>query len=186
MSRLPLIDPAHAEGETKDLFDAVRTKMGKVPNLVKALANSPALLKTYLGMSGALGESRLSAPLRERIALALAELNACGYCLSAHTAIGGMLRIPAEEIEAARRGEAPDARDAAAITLARQVLLERGHVRDAQLAAARAAGLDDQDIAEIFGVALLNLFTNWFNHLAVTPIDFPEVVPGVAGAAASR
>ena len=51
MSRLPLVDPSHAQGKTHDLFTAVKSQMGRVPNLMKAMANSPAVLEGYLGFS---------------------------------------------------------------------------------------------------------------------------------------
>lgn len=183
-ARLPLIDPARATGPAKDLLDAVKAKMGLVPNLTRALANSPAALKSYLDFSGALAGSSLSARQREQLALAVAEVNACGYCLSAHTLIGGKLGLKEEQVLDARRGLADDAKTAALLKLAQRIVLERGHVKDADLRAAREAGVTDGELAETVAVVALNLFTNYFNHVAATPIDFPEVKPGVPAAVA--
>ena len=182
--RLPLIDPATATGPKKELLDAVRSKMGVVPNLTRALANSPAALRAYLDFSGALAGASLPARLREQIALTVAEVNACGYCLSAHTAIGGKLGLSEAQILDARRATAGEPKAAAILRLARKIVLERGEVKDADLRAAREAGVSDAEIAETVATVVLNVFTNWFNHVAGTPIDFPEVKPGVPEAVA--
>lgn len=178
-ARLTLIDPALAQGERKELLDAVRAKLGLVPNLTRALANSPAALKGYLELSGALAGSSLTPRQREQLALAVAEVNACGYCLSAHALIGGKLGLKEEQLLDARRGLAADPKTAALLKLAQRIVIERGQVKDQELRSAREAGVSDAEITETVAVVALNLFTNYLNHLAATPIDFPEVKPGV-------
>jgi len=178
MNRLALIDPVHATGRTAELLGAVQQKLGRVPNILRVLANSPAALEAYLGLSAALESSSLSGRLREQIALAVAEINACGYCLSAHTAIAGRLGLSEAQIQAARRAEAEVKRDAATLKLVREIVLRRGEIRDGDLLAAREAGISDSEIADILVAVTLNLFTNYLNHVARTPVDFPEVQPG--------
>ena len=182
MSRIQQIDPAQATGQAKELLDAVQKKMGMVPNMVAAMASSPAFLEGYLGLSGAVGKNSLSPKLRERIALAVGELNSCDYCLSAHTLIGGKLGLAESEVLAARRAEADEPFDAAVLALAKALVLQRGDLRDEDLRAARDAGLDDGQIADVLGTVVLNTMTNWFNHVARTAIDFPEVKAGAAAA----
>jgi uncharacterized peroxidase-related enzyme len=183
-ARLPLIDPTRATGPQKELLDAVRAKMGLVPNVVRALAGSPAALKSYIDFSAALAGGSLSARQREQLALAVAEVNACGYCLSAHTLIGGKSGLKEAQVLDARRGTADDLKTAALLKLAQRIVVERGHVKDADLRAAREAGASDAELAETVAVVAFNLFTNYFNHVAATPIDFPEVKPGVPAAVA--
>lgn len=77
MSRLPLVDPAQAQGKAQDLLEAVKAKMGRVPNMMKAMANAPAVLEGYLGLSGALAHGALDPKIRERLAMEMAEANAC-------------------------------------------------------------------------------------------------------------
>ena len=175
MPRLPLIDPANATGAAKPLLDAVGKKLGLVPNMTRAMANSPAVLKAYLEFSGALAGASLSAKTRELVALTVGEVNGCNYCLSAHTAIGGMLGLPGETLLAARQAKSDDPHTDAVLRLARALVLQRGLVSDADLRDARAAGVSDGQIAEIVATVALNVFTNWFNHVAETPVDFPAV-----------
>lgn len=141
------------------------------------MANSPAVLEGYLGLSGAFGKGSLSAKNREQIALAVGQANHCDYCLAAHSAIGRMVGLTPDQILDSRRGTAIDPKADAVIRFARKLVDERGRVSDADVAEVRAAGLNDGAIAEVVANVALNIFTNYFNHVAETDIDFPEVEP---------
>ncbi len=177
MSRIPQINPESATGRAKELLDAVKGKLGLVPNMTRAMANSPAVLDGYLSLSGALSKGHLNAKQREQIALTVGEVNGCDYCLAAHSTIGKMVGLTAEQIMDSRRGTAVDPKAEALVVFARRVVDERGRVSDLDLANARAAGLDDAALAEVVANVALNLFTNYFNHVAETDIDFPKVEP---------
>lgn len=177
MSRIHQIAPDSATGKAKELLDAVHGKLGLVPNITRAMANSPAVLEGYLGLSGALGKGSLSAKNREQIALAVGQANHCDYCLAAHSAIGRMVGLTPDQILDSRRGTAIDPKADAVIRFARKLVDERGRVSDADVAEVRAAGLNDGGIAEVVTNVALNIFTNYFNHVAETDIDFPKVEP---------
>ena len=177
MSRIHQIAPEAATGTAKGLLDAVNAKLGLVPNITRAMANSPAVLEGYLSLSGALGKGSLSAKNREQIALAVGQANRCEYCLAAHSAIGKMVGLTPDQILDSRRGTAIDPKSDAVIRFARKVVDQRGQVSDTDVAEVRAAGLDDGGIAEVVANVALNIFTNYFNHVAETDIDFPKVEP---------
>ena len=145
--------------------------------MTRAMANAPAVLDGYLSLSGALGKGALSAKTREQIALAVGQANGCDYCLAAHSAIGKMVGLTADQILDSRRGTSVDSKTDAIIRFARQVVEKQGRVTDADLADARIAGLDDSAVAEIVANVALNIFTNYFNHVAETDIDFPKAEP---------
>ena len=175
MSRIHSINPESATGKAKELLAAVKAKLGLVPNMTRAMANAPAVLDGYLSFSGALSHgTSLTAKQREQIALAVGQANECDYCLAAHSTIGKMVGLSAEQILDSRRGTAVDPKSEAVISLARKLVAERGRISNADLAEARAAGLDDAAIAEIVANTALNIFTNYFNHVAETEIDFPK------------
>lgn len=174
--RITALDPDTATGKAKELFNAVQGKLGMVPNMMRTMGTSPALLNGYLSLSGALAEGSIRPGLGEQIALAVANANACNYCNAAHTFIGEKLaglKMPA--IDLAREGRSTDAREQAAITFARVLVEKRGLVSDADVAAARSGGLNDAAIAEVVGHVALNILTNYFNNTAGTVVDFPEV-----------
>jgi len=182
MSRLQPVDPAAATGTAKELLDRIQAAFGVTPNMAQAMAANPAVLDGWLHLSTTLGRT-LNPKLNERIAIAIAEANGCGYCLSAHTAVGRMVGLDADELDASRRGGSADAKVSAALRFAREVNAQRGHVSDEDIARVRAAGYDDRDIAAIVGHVALNVLTNYFNLVAQTEIDFPEVRPMVRKAA---
>lgn len=175
MSRLKAIQPEDASGKAKELLGAVQSKLGLVPNLAKVLANSTAALEAYLGFSGALGQGVLSAQLREEIALAVAQTNSCDYCLAAHAAIGKMAGLDAAAIASSRNARSANGKENAALSFAKQLVQDRGNTTDAQLQALRQAGFSDGEVAEIVANVALNIFTNYFNHVAQTDVDFPRV-----------
>ncbi|MBB5337763.1 carboxymuconolactone decarboxylase family protein [Tunturiibacter gelidoferens] len=181
MSRLSAIDPNVATGKAKDLLTAVHGALGIVPNMTKVMANSPAVLEGYLGLSGALGKGLLDAKTREQLALVSAQENECDYCLSAHSAIGKMVGLTPEQIGEARNGHGRDAHATAALTFARRVLETRGEISDQDLVAVRAAGFNDGQVAEIIAHVALNVLTNYFNKAAQVEIDFPKVSFANAG-----
>ncbi len=173
MPRLNTVDPARAEGKAKELFDG--PLKGKHLNLFKGMANSPAALQGYLGLAGALNSAKLSGREREIIALVVAQTNECGYCLAAHTTLGKMAGLSEAETVAARRGEFADPRLTALTRFTRAVLDRRGAVSDADLKAFRDAGYTDAHVAEVVASVALNVYTNYFNRLNDTAIDFPPV-----------
>jgi uncharacterized peroxidase-related enzyme len=175
MSRLQVIDPSTASGKTKDLLDAVKAKLGLVPNMTKVMANSPEVLEAYLGFNGALSAGLLEPKVREQIALLTAQQNHCNYCLSAHTAIGKMVGLNQEQIVASRQGQGSSEKVTAALTFAKRVLESKGQISGSDLESVRAAGLSDGEIAEIIAHVALNVFTNYFNIAAEVDIDFPKV-----------
>ena len=173
--RIPSITPASATGPIAETFKAVQAKLGVVPNMVQAMASSPAVLNGYLALSGALGHGKLSAKVREQIAIFVAESNGCTYCLSAHTAISAKLGIAADAASAARTGRSADPKTAAALAVAGAALRKRGRLDDADFAAAHGAGLDDAEIAEVIANVAVNVLTNYFNEAFRTEVDFPLV-----------
>ena len=175
MPRLTAIDPATASGEAKALLDGVQDKLGMAPNIVRTMANSPAVLKAYLGFGEALAGGRFDARSREAFALAVAGVNGCEYCASAHTAFSKGLKVGEDEIERRLDGHSSDPELDAALVFARQLVEKRGFVDDEDIAAVRAAGHDDGAIAEIVANVAANIFANYFDHVAQTEIDFPKV-----------
>lgn len=176
MNALPLVDPATATGPAADLLAAVKKSLGVVPNMTKAMANSPALLEGYIGLNGALNGGVLPVATRESIALAVGQENSCNYCLSAHTYLGEhVAKMSGDAILDARGASADDPKTAAILALAVAVTRGRGQVDADTLARVRAAGVADAEIAETVGHVALNVLTNYFNILAEVEIDFPVV-----------
>lgn len=180
MSRIPPVEAASATDEQKALFDAIRAQLGVVPNFLKVFAHSPAALRAFLGLHGIAGDGALDSQTRERIALALAQQNACAYCLSAHTAIGRNAGLSNDEMASNRAGSSQDARAAAAVEFARALVAATGEVSNTELQAVRDAGYSDAEIVEIITHVGMNVLTNILGKASRVEIDFSKVALAAA------
>lgn len=175
MSRLPLATASNAPAASQPLLDQVQAAFGATPNMFRVVANSPAALQAMWGFFGALGGGTLPAKLGEQIAVAVADRNACHYCLAAHTALGRKAGASADEMSEAQAGRSSDPKTAAALSFALKLVEHRGAASDADVQALRDAGFDDGQLVEILAHVALNLFTNYVNVAFDTPVDFPAI-----------
>ncbi|MEM7806317.1 MAG: carboxymuconolactone decarboxylase family protein, partial [Pseudomonadota bacterium] len=162
MSRIPTpATVADAPAQSQPLLENVQKSLGSVPNLFRIVANSPAALEGYLGLNGALAQGQLDAATRERIALAVAEINGCGYCLAAHSYLGkNVAKLTGTEIAANRQGTSTDARADAAVRFAAEIARERGQVSADAVNTVKRAGYSDAEVVEIVAHVALNTLTN--------------------------
>ena len=170
--------------EAQEKLDAIQANLGMVPNIFKTFAHSPAVLDFYMQGSGALGNTSISAQLRESIALAVAGANSCDYCASAHTAIGAGAGLSADEMANNLNANSDEAKTQAALDFSIKLVNSQGNATDADVQALKDAGYSEGEVLEITAVVAFNIFTNYFNHVADTDIDFPLVsTEGVSKAA---
>jgi uncharacterized peroxidase-related enzyme len=177
MTRIPIPGTINdAPAASQPLLEAVKKQLGVVPNLFRLVSTSPDALQGYLGLSGALSKGALPAATRERIALVVAEINGCDYCLSAHSYLGkNLAKLDDAEIAANRNGASNDPKADAAVRFAAKVVRERGHVSEDDVRAVKLAGYDDAQVIEIVLHVALNTWTNYINEVAKTDIDVPVV-----------
>lgn len=173
MARLTQLTDTDASPEAAALFTAIKGKLGMVPNLYRVAANQPNVLAALLGLNETLAGGNFDPRSREAIALTVAGINSCDYCASAHAAISAGLKVPSEAIDDHLAGRSDDPRLAAILRLARVIVTTKGHIPDAELEAAKTAGLSEADIVETTANVVVNIFTNYLNHVAGTDIDFP-------------
>jgi uncharacterized peroxidase-related enzyme len=175
MSRIPLLTTEQAPAASQPLLQGIHQAFGATPNMFKAVAHSPAALQSMWGAFGALGSGTLPPKLTEQIAVAVADRNACAYCLAAHTALGRKAGATTDEMRAAQQGESTDARTQAVLRFALTLVDTRGQASDQDVEALKQAGLNDGQIVEVLAHVALNLFTNYVNVAFDVPVDFPLV-----------
>lgn len=175
MPRIAPLTDDQAEGQAAELFSAITQKVGKVPNLYRTLGQAPSVLAGLLQLGEVLDGGSLSAPVKEQIALRVANRNGCDYCEAAHTAIGKAVGLSEDQVIDARQGNANDDKAQAILHLVDAILEREGFVTDDQLDIAREAGLSDAEVLEVTGQVIKNFFTNFVNHLAQTEVDFPPI-----------
>lgn len=177
--RITRINPENTTGTTKELLDAVKGKLGGIPNTFATMASSPSALGGYLGLMMTLEKGKLTNECRNQISILVSELNKCPYCLSAFTALGKGAGMDDEGVHMCRLATSTDPKISAALTFVKTVMEKRGQVSDADVTDVRKAGYGDEEIGEMIASIALYTFINYFNIVAKTEIDFPLVTPGV-------
>lgn len=176
MARITEITAETASEEVKPLIDSIQKKLGKVPNIFKNMANSPAVLSGYLSLSDAAGKTSLSPSLREQISLVVGQTNHCNYCLAAHSTIGQSIGLSETDVINARKGHGKTPKEEAILQFAKSVVEKRGVISASEVEALKKAEVTDQELVEIILIISINIFTNYFNHITDPVIDF-KVAP---------
>lgn len=175
MSNIQLINPDNTSGAHKDVFDQINGAFGSIPNMFKAIGNSLPAVESMWTSFGALSKGKLGPKLGEQIAVYVAELNQCQYCLSAHTLLGINAGATEEEMKQAQAGKSSDPRTQAALDFAGKLVRGRAHLKSEDFAEVRRGGFGDEEIAELLAHVALNIFTNYTNVALDVPIDFPKI-----------
>jgi uncharacterized peroxidase-related enzyme len=173
MARLNVVTPAQATGQTKELYDAIKRAVGAVPNIYQGVGNSAAALEGVLHIGEVLKKGQLNAAEMEAIKLAVSQAYGCNYCLAVHSLLGKKAGLTDEELLRIRRGASQKPNIGALVKFVNIALHPQARVSDDDLRAVRAAGYNDAQIAETLLVIAQTVFTNLFNRVHQTPLDFP-------------
>lgn len=174
MNNINLLEKEQLSKEIQETLNEI-TKGARVINIFKVMSNSLATLKTFLGITSALKTSTIPADISERIALRLAVLNGCNYCLAAHSYSASKI-LSHEEILNARAGKSCGEKANVALIFAESVMKNAGKVSDEELEKVKKAGFTNGEILEIVTIVTLNFFTNAVNNISHTKVDFPKPV----------
>jgi AhpD family alkylhydroperoxidase len=173
MKNLESLSPEQAPEISKQIFQGLKQKIGMVPNIYATIGNSGPALKATLSIGESLAGGEYSPKETEVIALAIAQANACNYCLAAHTAVGKGVGLSSDEALAVRAGESTDEKLNSLTILAKSITETRGYPEQSQIDAFFQAGYSRAALAELIVLVGLNTITNYTNHIAGTEIDFP-------------
>jgi uncharacterized peroxidase-related enzyme len=178
MSRLSQLDIKEATGVTAELFATIKRAAGRVPNAYAAIGtHSPAVLGAAIAGDTVLAKSSLEKADVEAIKLAVSELAGCDYCAAAHTAVGKLVGLTQEQTQHIRAGEATgNAKRDALVHFVRTLASGHGTLDEKELNAVREAGYSDAQVVDaLFAMSVIN-FTNLFNRVNDTTLDFPALV----------
>lgn len=177
MQRIQSVEPSQAQGRTRELLETVEKAFGVIPNVAKVMANSPAVLDSFLALTTAMGGVTIGGKLHHQIKLATSEANTCDYCNSILTHLGKKGGFSATDLIDGRKASSADVRTDAALKFAKTVLDSHGRVSDEEVQAIRNAGFSDTEVVEIVASVVVGCFTNFLNNVADTTLDIPQVEP---------
>lgn len=169
---LPVNTIETAPEAAKSALEGAHKMLGFVPNLYGMLSTNPATLEAYLHLSKALEKSGLN-PLEQQVVLLTVSIeNGCEYCVAAHSAIAGMMKLPESVVHALRnRQPIADSKLESLRSFTATVVQQRGHLKDDQVSEFLAAGYDGGSILAVITAVALKTISNYANHIAETPLD---------------
>ncbi len=172
MPRLNIVEPKSDTGPGADLLNG--PLKNKQINIFKGMATNPGVLKAFLGYAGGVKAGSLTESEHEIVQLVMAQENHCDYCTAAHTQIAKGTGLSDDEITGVRSGNATNDKHQALAEFTLSVWQKNGYVSDEELDAFRDAGYDDAAVIEVIAEMSIAAFTNMFNHVNETTVDFPE------------
>lgn len=176
MQRIPTIELEATSGTVRETLDAIKAQRGHIFNLHKVLANSETALNAYHHLLADLAKGALPMPLRNKIAVMIAELHKSVYAIAAFAAISKMGGASDQEIAQARQGVSGEAKTDAALKFAKKVMETRGTVDDTDVAATRDAGWSNAEILEIIVNVATYTLMNYIALVTGIESDFPPVI----------
>src|SRR3984893_11549216 len=168
MSRLSV---PYLESDTSasgQIYAQIKKAIGSVPNTFAAIAaHGPAALKSVLAADAVLAAGQL-------IKRVLSAAGGGDYCVSAHDHLAKLAGVKPEVLKQIREGQpSGDAKRDALVGFVRKLAQSSGTVSDEDFAAIKAAGYSDAQLVEISLAFATTVFTNVFNRINDTEIDFP-------------
>jgi uncharacterized peroxidase-related enzyme len=177
MSRIAIPAIESATGPTAELYAQIKQAAGKVPNTFAVIgALGPAALKAMLHADEVLARSSLSKQDQETIKLLVSELSGCDYCAAAHTQLAKTTGLPPAIVRQIRAGQPTgDAKRDALVRLVGELVRASGTLSDQDFSAIKAAGYTDQQLVDISLAIAVITFTNVFNRINNTELDYSAV-----------
>jgi len=177
MSRILIPAIETATGATAEVYAQIKQAAGSVPNTFAAIgAHGPAALKAVLAADGVLAAGSLSKQDQETIKLVVSEVAGCDYCVAAHTMLGKLTGLKPDALRQIRTGEPTgDAKRDELARFVRRLVRTRGTISAVEFQSIKAAGYTDTQLVDISLAIALTVFTNVFNRINDTDIDFPAV-----------
>ena len=175
MTRIATPFVESATGATAEVYAQIKKAVGKVPNTFVAIgAHGPAELKAILQADAVLATSALSKQDQETIKLIVSEVAGCDYCVAAHSLLGKMTGLSPDVLKQIRAGQPTgDTRRDALVRFVGKLAKTSGTISDEEVSAIKAAGYTDQQLVDISLAIAVTTFTNVFNRINDTAIDFP-------------
>jgi uncharacterized peroxidase-related enzyme len=171
----PTVDAA--TGATAALFSRIKRTAGRVPNTFAVIGKlQPTALDSVLDAEAALAAGSLSKQDAETVKLAVSVATGCDYCAAAHSLLSKLAGVSPDAIRNIREGQPTgDTKRDTLVSFVRTLVTTSGTITDEQFAEIKAAGYTDQQLVEISLAISLIAFTNVFNRINDTDLDFPPV-----------
>ena len=172
MERFPVHTVDSAPEGSKSTLRDLQARFGAIPNLAGAMATSPVLVQSFLGIFDKVHGGSFSEPEIQTVLLTDAVTNGCAWAVAFHTALGLQAGIDAADIEAMRGGRSPSDKKLGALsTLARTLIEKRGRLDDQDVQRVLAAGFGKDLLLEVITIVAASTITNDTGSVANPPLE---------------
>ena len=172
MPNYPIHTIASAPEHSKSALEQLQQAFGVIPNLAAAIANSPKLINSLVGVFQQVHSPGLTESANQIVLLTDAVANSSTYAVAFHTALARQQGVSSEETDAIRERRAPtDKRFAALFTLAKTLIEKRGHLSEQELDSFVAAGFTRKQVLEVIAIVAASTITNYAGTIANPPLE---------------
>ncbi len=175
MDYLEILDEEKMSPQAREIVGSIKARLGKIPNTYRVMAHSPIALECFIEFHSRLRQGRLKPLELEAVALVIAQITDCLYCISGHTVIAKMNKLSEDQIIDLRMGKSQDPKLDALVKLAKNIHTTQGHPTKEYIKNFFAAGYDQEALIEVIAQVALSVFSGYLNKIARTPVDFPVV-----------
>jgi len=174
MSNFKIHTVETAPQEAKESLEGSIKAFGLLPNLHGVLAESPEALEAYKNLHTLFQQTSFDAEELNVVWQTINVYHECHYCVPAHSAIAGMMKVDEKITEALRNEtELPTKKLEVLRATTLSITENRGNLPKAQLDAFLAVGYENKQLLEIVLGLAQKTMSNYVNHLAETPVDAP-------------
>jgi uncharacterized peroxidase-related enzyme len=176
MKKISVPGTREVSPESQVLFEQLKHRVGKVPNLYATIGYSAHALRGFLDFEATLNKGAFNPKEREAIALVVSEVNGCEYCLAGHTVAAIRNGLTMDDTLHIRRGKVNDTKMNAIVQLAKAITETKGDPAPHYLENFYDAGLNDAALMDLIGLITVRVFTNYVYAMTSIPIDFPAAL----------
>jgi alkylhydroperoxidase family enzyme len=163
-----------APANSKPALEQLQQAFGVVPNIAGAIANSPKLINSLVGVFQQVHSSSFTEPEIQIVLLTDAVANSCTYAVAFHTALALQQGVGSEVTDAIRLRQVPtDRRFAALSNLAKTLIEKRGHLSEQELDSFIATGFTEEQVLEVIAIVAASTITNYAGTIANPPLEDP-------------
>jgi alkylhydroperoxidase family enzyme len=161
-----------APENSKSGLEQLQRAFGVVPNIAAAIANSPKLINSLVGVFQQVHSSSLTEKEIQIVLLTDAVANSSRYAVAFHTTLAHQEGVSSEETGAIRERRAPaDKRFAALSALAKTLIEKRGHLSEKEFDSFIAAGFSKEQVLEVVAIVAASTITNYAGTITDPPLE---------------
>src|SRR5580704_9191426 len=158
--------------KSKPLLKLFTEAVGFVPNLAGAIANSPVLANSLLGLFQNVHGGSFTEAEVQVLLLTNAVTNSSSWPVAFHTALALKQGLDPADVQAIRERRLPERQRYAALSRVAKTLIEhRGQVSNDDYDTFLKAGIEKEHVLEVVAVIAASTITNYASKITNPPLE---------------